>query len=305
MSPRLASSRAAAIRWQGSKPSSLPSMASWRKLMMVRPLSVTSRTISARVGGWSSVLVWDSVSNMCSNLRRVGGWGQWGDVGGFVRFHAPPLGSGSGSGMTGVGARGCWFGMAVGWQPRHSPGYRLGVRYDGGGKSGVLVGDGGCGGSRARPLGTGLCRHDGGGESGVLVGDGGCGGSRVCPLGTGLRRHDGGGKSGVLVGDGGCGGSRARPLGTGLRRHDGGGKSGVLVGDGGCGGSRARPLGTGLCRHDGGGESGVLVGDGGCGGSRACPLGTGLRRHDGGGKSGVLVGDGGCGGSRAIPLGTG
>ena len=49
--------------------------------MMVRPLSVTSRTISARVGGWFSVWVWDSVANMCSTVTRVGGWGQRGDGG--------------------------------------------------------------------------------------------------------------------------------------------------------------------------------------------------------------------------------
>ena len=47
---------------------------------------------------------------------------------------------------------------------------------------------------------------------GVLVGDDGCGGSRAAPLGTGLRRHDG---KGVLVGDDGSGGFRARPLGSG------------------------------------------------------------------------------------------
>ena len=67
-------------------------------------------------------------------------------------------------------------------------------RHGGGGESGVLVGDDGCGGFRARPLGTGpvsvygvtfFRRYDGGGESGVLVGAGGCGGSRACPLGSG------------------------------------------------------------------------------------------------------------------------
>ena len=99
MSPRLASSRAAAIRWQGSKPSSLPFMASWRKWMMVRPLSVTSRTISARVGGWSSVLVWDSVANMCSTLRGCGGWVNGGMAGDRSWRVARDAGLGSGSGL--------------------------------------------------------------------------------------------------------------------------------------------------------------------------------------------------------------
>ena len=46
--------------------------------MMVRPLSVTSRTISARVDGWSSVLVWGPESHICSNLWRVGHGVKWG-----------------------------------------------------------------------------------------------------------------------------------------------------------------------------------------------------------------------------------
>ena len=58
--------------------------------MMVWPLLVTSRMISASVGGWSSVLVWDSVANMCSNITREGGWGQRGD-------------GGDGDGVPGVG----------------------------------------------------------------------------------------------------------------------------------------------------------------------------------------------------------
>ena len=129
MSPRLASSRAAAIRWQGSKPSSLPSMASWRKLMMVRPLSVTSRTISARVGGWSSVLVWDSVANMCSTVTREGGWGQRGDGGEGVAVgcRARPLGTGlrrhDGDGESGGVGEGRW---RLWWLTRPSLGPRSG-----------------------------------------------------------------------------------------------------------------------------------------------------------------------------------
>ena len=47
------------------------------------------------------------------------------------------------------------------------------------------------------------------------MGDDGCGGCRALPMGTGLRRYDGKGE-GVLVGDYGCGGCRALPMGTGL-----------------------------------------------------------------------------------------
>ena len=135
MSPRLASSRAAAIRWQGSKPSSLPFMASWKKSMMVWPLLVTSRMISARVGGCSSVLVWDSVANMCSTVTREGGWGQRGDGGGrgmgvwkcglerrWKRRGYLPVLRGGGSGVA-----------------RLPPRYRIGVRHDKNGRHALVT----------------------------------------------------------------------------------------------------------------------------------------------------------------------
>ena len=78
------------------------------------------------------------------------------------------------------------------------------------------------------------------------MGDDGCGGCRALPMGTGpvsgygvtfLRRHDGK-ERGVLDRSRGlrlsgygpfgfsdvCRGNRARPMGTGLRRHDGKGE---------------------------------------------------------------------------------
>ena len=43
---------------------------------MCRPSSVSSRTMSARELGFSSVCC--SVANICSTLMGEGGWGQWG-----------------------------------------------------------------------------------------------------------------------------------------------------------------------------------------------------------------------------------
>ena len=83
--PRLRSCRAASRRWQGLESSMLPCMTSMRKRTMCRPSLVSSRMMSARGLGISSV--WCSVANICSTVMGVGGWGQGavGGEGGWLR----------------------------------------------------------------------------------------------------------------------------------------------------------------------------------------------------------------------------
>ena len=67
--PYFTSCLAVSILWHSSAPSTLASMTSRKKSMMRLPSSVFSRTMSARVGGFRSVVV---VSDMRSIM-----WEDW------------------------------------------------------------------------------------------------------------------------------------------------------------------------------------------------------------------------------------